>query len=81
MTRGVSHTSPESGMTCQAVKCRYAKRLDHLASSPLLSSWESELRCYDGLITDAEWPELQFWWAVEDSNLRPPACKAGALTS
>ncbi len=54
MTRGVSHTSPESGMTCQAVKCRYAKRLDHLASSPLLSSWESELRCYDGLITDAE---------------------------
>ena len=21
------------------------------------------------------------WWAVQDSNLRPPACKAGALTS
>ena len=20
------------------------------------------------------------WWAVQDSNLRPPACKAGALT-
>ncbi len=29
--------------------------------------------------------QLQFtavrWWAVQDSNLRPPACKAGALTS
>ena len=23
---------------------------------------------------------LQNWWAVQDSNLRPPACKAGALT-
>jgi Phage integrase family len=22
-----------------------------------------------------------YWWAVQDSNLRPPACKAGALTS
>ena len=21
------------------------------------------------------------WWAVQDSNLRPPACKAGALTN
>ena len=21
------------------------------------------------------------WWAMQDSNLRPPACKAGALTS
>jgi hypothetical protein len=21
------------------------------------------------------------WWAVRDSNTRPPACKAGALTS
>ena len=21
------------------------------------------------------------WWAVQGSNLRPPACKAGALTS
>ena len=30
--------------------------------------------------------EFQFhveseWWAVQDSNLRPPACKAGALTN
>jgi len=23
---------------------------------------------------------LILWWAVQDSNLRPPACKAGALT-
>jgi hypothetical protein len=22
-----------------------------------------------------------FWWAVQGSNLRPPACKAGALTN
>ena len=21
------------------------------------------------------------WWAVQGSNLRPPACKAGALTN
>ncbi len=21
------------------------------------------------------------WWAVQDSNLRPPACEAGALTN
>jgi len=21
------------------------------------------------------------WWAMGDSNLRPPACKAGALTN
>jgi hypothetical protein len=26
-------------------------------------------------------PESPIWWAVQDSNLRPPACKAGALTS
>jgi hypothetical protein len=24
---------------------------------------------------------LMRWWAVQDSNLRPPACKAGALTN
>jgi len=24
---------------------------------------------------------VSLWWAVQDSNLRPPACKAGALTS
>ena len=24
---------------------------------------------------------LGIWWAVQGSNLRPPACKAGALTS
>ena len=24
---------------------------------------------------------IDFWWAVQDSNLRPPACKAGALTN
>ena len=24
--------------------------------------------------------EELLWWAVQDSNLRPPACKAGALT-
>ena len=24
---------------------------------------------------------LKEWWAVQDSNLRPPACKADALTS
>ena len=24
---------------------------------------------------------LDLWWAVEDSNLRLPACKAGALTT
>ena len=24
---------------------------------------------------------IEGWWAVQDSNLRPPACKAGALTS
>jgi len=21
------------------------------------------------------------WWAMQDSNLRPPVCKTGALTS
>jgi integrase len=26
-------------------------------------------------------PSTDKWWAVQDSNLRPPACKAGALTS
>ena len=23
----------------------------------------------------------ELWWAVQGSNLRPPACKAGALTN
>jgi hypothetical protein len=33
--------------------------------------------------TDAAKPKKDedLWWAVQDSNLRPPACKAGALTS
>jgi hypothetical protein len=26
-------------------------------------------------------PNYNLWWAVQGSNLRPPACKAGALTN
>jgi hypothetical protein len=26
-------------------------------------------------------PRIEVWWAKQDSNLWPPACKAGALTS
>ena len=36
----------------------------------------NQLNYVPGLITG-----LPNWWAVQDSNLRPPACKAGALTS
>jgi hypothetical protein len=25
--------------------------------------------------------DVRGWWAVQGSNLRPPACKAGALTN
>ena len=36
------------------------------------------LRAYQDL---PGWFETDLWWAVQDSNLRHPACKAGALTN
>ncbi len=36
-------------------------------------------RAADAITTYSGAPEMGEWWAKEVSNLRPPACKAGAL--
>ena len=46
------------------------------AASAVTGQRSNQLNYVPGLITG-----LPNWWAVQDSNLRPPACKAGALTS
>jgi hypothetical protein len=46
------------------------------AASAVTGQRSNQLNYVPGFST-----ECHRWWAVQDSNLRPPACKAGALTS
>ncbi len=46
----------------------------------------SDIRAYQtirlvGMPSRSPLAEGEGWWAVQDSNLRPPACEAGALTN
>ena len=45
-------------------------------STPRLSSACSNQLSYEPLVEVPLWP---IWWSRQDSNLRHPACKAGAL--
>ena len=48
----------------------------------LTSSQPAGFESLKKIFTDSEdFDILKKWWVMRDSNLRPPACKAGALTN
>ena len=51
-----------------------------LKGDPRVTPAHSSARPVSGCLSIAS-VYAGFWWAVKDSNLRPPACKAGALTN
>jgi hypothetical protein len=57
------------------------QRSNQLNYDPALCAGCAEALSPSGLATGESIPLLNGWWAVRDSNLRPPACKAGALTN
>ena len=59
----------------------FAVDVEHWKPGTPLVFTDSILDCLVHLHLFTQMKGSSFMWAMEDSNLRPPACKAGALTS
>ncbi len=72
--------APTHGKTCQSAS--WDGKLDAEQVDDDLQNAHAETPVNRGDCHRVSRPDTEVeWWAVQDSNLRPPACKAGALTS
>ena len=67
------YVHPNDDAVLDAMELPSSPEFGHSKEMPLQTDGKGKLQ----LLETAE----DKWWAVQDSNLRPPACKAGALTS